>query len=757
MHGPAAYVLVVLTLSASPPRAAAPQGDRVHDALAMGDTAIAVTLLRAELRTARPTARRECLLATLLARLAPSTPTEWSERVEAEHLFERSLEREFNPLCLLEFSTLKSRQGMRVDAGRLASRAFDMIARDTALQTPDVMADLYFRRALPLLAWVRQFDHLVFMPDVPVSTPACVESGYFCEAYAHPDQFFERLSVRPPLDRLVADERRMARALLDSALQHRAAHPGALSAALALTAGEADWDRFRGYAAAAHAAEPRAVAPVLALLTAELRLGTRRGAAAWFDSVQALLGPDAVARFEGLALVADTSVRDRLTGDSSVIYAEAVWGLSDPMYLTDANERRVEHYARVYLAEVLFTDPETGRPGRDTPQGQLVIRYGLPAYVFALKADQTLKLTPTQLAMMNEIAECATQPILPYRPGDRPAGEGELPCAYGLAPGQPIQGGGRWELWYYTKGGAPFVFERALGSWTARHMFHTASLHLDSLLHDRLPSLYRPPFRDAEVRSLVTRFPRPKDPGVEVWGAFEWTALVPRPAEPVRLGLFLHSRTSGRLLGHTILDRRPGTARSVRFDRWMPAEWGPLQLSVEGTRFDRDEVASQQRHTVDLVAPAGRDTVWLSDLLIGDSAHAPATIASRQDVRMFGRVDSTLPVGAPVALYWEVYGVTADSSGAARYTVRVTVDEQGRGVVASVTRFLGGVLGIAKSAAPVAEWEVSRPAGAVLPELLVLEGLPRSRGLTVSVEVTDAATGRRARSRRVVTVTAERN
>jgi len=741
---------LVLLISAS--RLAEAQSQRVREALAMADTGVAVALLRQELRTARSSPRQECLLATLLARLAPSSPTEWAERVEAERLFERALERDFDPLCLLEFSSLKSRQGMRVDAGRLAARAFRMIAANPDAQTPEVMAELFYRRALPLLAWVRQFDHLVVMPDIPVSTPACLESGFFCEAYAHPDQFFERLAARPSLDGLVAEERWVAQALLDSSLQHQSAHPGALAAALALSARRGDWTRFRDLGTAAHAARPRAVTPVLALLTAALQLGRRRDAALWFDSAQALLGPDAVARFEGLALVADTSLRERLSGDSAVVYAEALWGLSDPLYLSETNERRVEHYARVHLAELLFTDPETGRPGRGTPQGRLVIRYGLPAHVFVLQADQARELSPAQRIMVDEIMTCATQPIVPFHPGERAIGE--LPCGHNLGMGQSGASGGRWEFWYYAPGGMPFVFERALGSWTARHMFETASLRLDSLLHRTLPSLYRPPFRDAEVRSLVTRFPRPLGPGVEVWGAFEWREVVPRPLEPVRLGLFLHSRTNGKLLDHAILDRRPAAGRSVRFDRWMPAPWGLLQLSVEGTRFDGDDLASQQRHRVDLVPPARRDTIWMSDLLIGDSARAPATIEGRQDVRLFGRVDSVIPAGAPLALYWEVYGVPGDSSGVARYTVRVSVGQEGRSVVASVARFLGGVLGIGRPSDPEAEWEVSRPAADVMAELLVLQGLPAAPALTVSVEVTDATTGRRAGSRRVVTVIA---
>ncbi|HET7038675.1 MAG TPA: hypothetical protein VFH97_02245 [Gemmatimonadales bacterium] len=636
---------------------------------------------------------------------------------------------------------------MRVEAGRLAARALRLIAADSITQTPAVLAELYYRRALPLLAWVRQFDHLIFGADVPVSTPACLESGYFCEAYARPGLFFERLAGRPRLDHLVENERRAARSLLDSSLARDRAHPGALTAALALAAREASWTRFRALADTAHRTDPGAATPLLALLTADLQLANRRGAAAWFDSLQALLGPEAVARFEGLALVADTALRERLRGDSAVIYAEALWGLSDPLYLSEANERRVEHYARVHLAELLFTDPESGRPGRDTPQGRLVIRYGLPHYVFVLQADQARQLSPSQRLMVDEILSCS-QAVLPFHPGANP--RGELPCGYNLGAGEPSATGGRWEFWYYGAGGAPFVFERSLGSWSPRHMFETASLRLDSLLHRTLPSLYAPPFRDAEVRSLVTRFPRPRNPGVEVWGIFESRSPA-SPSEPVRLGLFVHSRTNGKLVDYAIQDRwRAG--RAARFDYRMPIPRGRYQLSVEGARYDRDDLAAQQRHVVDLVVPTGRDTLWLSDLLLGDSVRAADVITTRPDVAMFGRVDSVLTKGGGLALYWEAYGLGRDPAGSARYRVRVTIRRGDGNLVGAVVRLLGRVLGGGAPGGSQLEWEVTRPWTEVCPDVLELDGLPPAPELAVAVELTDLVTGRGAVSRRVVAV-----
>jgi hypothetical protein len=113
---------------------------------------------------------------------------------------------------------------------------------------------------------------------------------------------------------------------------------------------------------------------------------------------------------------------------------------------------------------------------------------------------------------------------------------------------------------------------------------------------------------------------------------------------------------------------------------------------------------------------------------------------------------SIVSAGAPLALYWEAYGLQADSSGDARYTVRVSLDRQGLSVVASVARFLSGVLGAGRRSDPDVYWEVHRPAGDVLPEVLVLQELPSGEALRVTITVTETATGRRAVTQRVVGV-----
>jgi GWxTD domain-containing protein len=56
----------------------------------------------------------------------------------------------------------------------------------------------------------------------------------------------------------------------------------------------------------------------------------------------------------------------------------AFWQNRDPRLLTRANERQLEHYARLVYADLRFGQMGTGQRGWDTQPGEVVVRYGPP-------------------------------------------------------------------------------------------------------------------------------------------------------------------------------------------------------------------------------------------------------------------------------------------------------------------------------------------------------------------------------------------
>ncbi len=59
-------------------------------------------------------------------------------------------------------------------------------------------------------------------------------------------------------------------------------------------------------------------------------------------------------------------------------FIDAYWKFFDPLYMTDYNERLIEHYSRVAFAQLHFTLQKQGKPGWKTDRGEAVLRYGEP-------------------------------------------------------------------------------------------------------------------------------------------------------------------------------------------------------------------------------------------------------------------------------------------------------------------------------------------------------------------------------------------
>jgi len=737
--------LVLLMLGATGSPVAAQQVS-VDSLLVAGDTAGGIALLRTQARG--PAAR--CLLATLITARTTSRREDWRQRLEAQQLFEQSLKERLDPGCMLAFAGLKEKQGIRIDAGRLARRAMRIAEDHPGLATPALRAEGYYRRAIPIAEWVRNFERLVAVGDLPVSSGNCPTSdGYFCESVEHPWLFFERLMRGTRLDALVADERQVLAALVDSAWRNDPAHPAVFRLAAREAAVAADWDRLRALAHRGLAARPAALDPALALLAALVNEAQYELAAAAFDTIAERLGPEGMAAYEGLGLITDPAVREQLQGWEGAAYAEAMWVLSDPLYLTPWNERRVEHYARVFLADLLFGDPVRRVDGRHTDQGELLIRYGFPKYWFEVKADRALELTPEQRDLSRRLLACATTPV--------PGGGGPECAIPGIAAqGQRIDGGGRWTFWFYDSLAPPFVFERALGHRIARHKMFTESRALDDRLARTAPSRYVGSFRPAFLSVLLTRFPRPHRPVLEVHARFAWPAG--GSGDSAEVGIFVHDRRTGRLVQRLAADVRvEDTSTSLAGTVSVP--WGGLRIAVEGLA-PASNTATQLRRSVDLLEPVS-GALTVSDLLLGDSAFAPPAPSGRSAVRFWARSDSVYNPDAPLALYWETYGLnrlTSDSLDAAaevRFHVRLQVlDAGGRPVLTELWRGARELLGIRRTDETTFEWELSRRTpGNVVPALLVLTA-PRGDGrYRLALEITDMIDGRTAHAERVVMVT----
>jgi GWxTD domain-containing protein len=59
-------------------------------------------------------------------------------------------------------------------------------------------------------------------------------------------------------------------------------------------------------------------------------------------------------------------------------FIDIYWKVNDPLYLTEYNERLLEHYSRVAFANLHFGGKKIKKPGWKTDRGEAVLRYGEP-------------------------------------------------------------------------------------------------------------------------------------------------------------------------------------------------------------------------------------------------------------------------------------------------------------------------------------------------------------------------------------------
>ncbi len=69
---------------------------------------------------------------------------------------------------------------------------------------------------------------------------------------------------------------------------------------------------------------------------------------------------------------------DLLSDFEMAEFVNDYWKASDPLYLTDYNERLLEHYSRVAYANLRFSVPSMGITGWKSNRGEVVMRYGEP-------------------------------------------------------------------------------------------------------------------------------------------------------------------------------------------------------------------------------------------------------------------------------------------------------------------------------------------------------------------------------------------
>lgn len=692
--------------------------------LAAGDTADAIAHLRHAARTAPGFGPAFLKLGSLLSARASEVETEFQERLEAQRALERALEiMSDDPEALLEYGLLLWKQRRRVDAKRILDRAWHAAERKAVGLSPSERARLHYALAHIYETWWEDWENLVEVPPTELGTLHCRATqgqplvGSLAQVYSQfavycPREWADKLGQVVPLAELKSEEQQR---MLDHFRLVLESGPGHVDAAIRLLGHLAATDEWLEYEWAARkliSASPQDPRGYLFLGLGLHEIGRSVAADTAFRRGLALLSPPERRAFEDITPLLKKPARKRYSALDSAGRVEGsriFFASTDPLFLTDVEERRLEHYARVAWAELKFAEPATGARGWETERGLIWIRYGRP-----WKEQQ---------------------------------------CCFGSALRDRREGTARYLIWSYGPEGPNFVFSKRLTYRYAR-LTDPSKLLADDLA-GRAPEFYRPHTVTAVYRipHQGVRF-RGSEPGLtrlEIYGVLPMDSLGVSSGGALEAGLIIHDDGYRAVWNRRDTSEFRGTPIGLTYALELPA--GQYRYALEGRAVGLDLVPRPLGRTRVVVAlhdfPSGR--LALSDLLLADAIRALSPDpTSREHLRIWPSRTLRFAPGAPVHIYFEVYGLQPDADGLARYRVEMAVeDAAGRNLIERIAR---GVVELfrARAQVPVTRWErVAAVDGDMVVEYLRVD-LPKlgTGRYTIRLGVMDLATGERAETTR---------
>jgi hypothetical protein len=391
----------------------------------------------------------------------------------------------------------------------------------------------------------------------------------------------------------------------------------------------------------------------------------------------------------------------RLSGAERAEYERRFWIVSDPLWLTNANERWVEHMSRHVEARLLAQVPVVAgmlRWGRDLDE--LTVRYGTPSSRSQVRSNN--------LRDASSFIEYFDTAQRAYSP-DRWLEDGMPPPPF---PGEK-----------------PFLYTSRARSGYALRTVH----------------------RLVDLPHQVTRFLSGDSVIVRVDGALVRPDKPDPPAAGTkpRVGLFAYDSAFTRRV-QAVRDGPAWDADTVSFTLSVRAPPGSFIYSVEALD-SAAAFAARARYSLDAFIP--EDGPVVSDLLVG-APFGSVLPNSRTDPQLRPLHTLIVPMGSSLGLYAEVYRVAATGPEAVRLEFALEPAE-GPGLLTQFARWIGRAVGLVQPETdPRVAWREEVEAG-VHPVAVNLPVEPRRPGrYTLTLRVTDLGTGRTAETRRALLILA---
>lgn len=375
-----------------------------------------------------------------------------------------------------------------------------------------------------------------------------------------------------------------------------------------------------------------------------------------FESIEPLLSPKQGEQY------ADASTRERKE------LMNRFWLKQDPLYLTDYNERILEHYSRVAYANLRFGSPEKGIEGWRTDQGKVYIRYGAP------------------------LSRIRTRPWIE------------------AGGGNPVHTS--VEVWRYRDFDLAFEDMFLTGQYRFKWGTEpeTDGLHQYTSLIEEAPQIFEYDYAGErfDIPHLLADFRG--DGGrtaVDVCYALpaqylDYTVERDKSRIFAEVGVFFFD-SGWNSVAKSIGDEELVTGRIDPTQEHYVTAQQTLQIKPGAYHFAlevRDKRSNNIGLLRDTVSVDGYDSkdLQLSDILFASDI-GPATEASsfrKGDVQIAPNPRKTYPRTRPMYIYYEIYNLLMDGFGRTHYQIECTVGpevEERRGFSKLLAR-LGGLVGI---------------------------------------------------------------
>ena len=490
--------------------------------------------------------------------------------------------------------------------------------------------------------------------------------------------------------------------------------------------------------------------------------GDPQGAASAFETAFQYMDSEEKTVFETLSLLL-LPEEEELYKEDPVTYASRFWASKDPRYLTPWNERKIEHYARLVYADLLYGSEGLELRGWDTERGHILVRYGPP--------ERDVVIVPGSTSGVKELGQAptsGTEPRSVPRRDIRPTDMGFNPRTFHLGGDfDMLAEANTFNIWDY--GDFRFVFEDPFRNGEYRLYSPNASdmsagvpawLNDYSILAEetitRTPELYEyeAPGRRVDIPFVASAFKGSGEDadiyvsyGIPISGDGIQQETIDIAA---RIGAFLVSERRDILVERrqTIYGLRGDHIRS--FDEahlWvggqvMTAPPGQHEVSMEFETVSGGTIAVQRR-TIEVPDFTG-DEFQVSDLMLAysieeaDPDNVESATVHRGNFSIISAPWNVFSHRQPIYLFFEIYRLTRTEDGETQYEMeaRLAPRNNARGIARFVRNIFGTSGGVS----------VSVPGSGSLPDetnYLILDAANQAPGLyTLTLRVRDLVSGK---------------